>query len=140
VTKRVKITPKPEPEVAAADRRVRRRDRLRASGVVPWKLVKPVIFFIGDDWREILDDGTDAPPPDETLPLIEAADLVLAYFSKVDALGMVRRPAFGQRLSSALARPPVGRARVLGLARDGVARLRRRLDHGVESKRQTVKR
>jgi hypothetical protein len=70
VTKRVKIIPQPEPEVAAADRRVRRRDRLRASGVVPWKLVKPVIFFIGDDWREILDDGTDAPPPDETLPLI----------------------------------------------------------------------
>jgi len=64
------------------------RDHLRGSGgQEPYKLVDPAIFLIGDDWREVF---ADAPPPsEETLPTIDRADLVLAYFSKVDALASV---------------------------------------------------
>ncbi len=85
-----RASPKQEPEVAAADRRARLRDHLRGSGgQEPYKLVDPAIFLIGDDWREVFAECAHAPPPDETLHAIAGADLVLAYFSKVDALASV---------------------------------------------------
>jgi hypothetical protein len=45
--RRVKIIPKPEPEVAAADRRARRRETMRSEGQEPYALVKPIVFFAG---------------------------------------------------------------------------------------------
>ena len=115
MTKRVRIIPKPEPELEAANRRARRRETMRSGGQGPYQLVKPVVFFAGGfpplheafegqplpedanalDFGEFFYGGPFAVGAgtdhreiwDLDRALIDGADLILAYIRDCEAFG-----------------------------------------------------